>query len=240
MTTEQQRTAVTGDRFGFTLAEVLVVMLILGMLMGILMPVIGVVQLKMQAARSKTRIAVIDRGVTSYKLANNMYPGQADFNKWQPPDGATDPLPAGKYTGSQVVAAHLFGYYDPAAADPYHNATESNPGASRTAYCPWQPGMLMHRDSTNTAKRNYLSDDFSTPKPIAYYPSGNGAGKDEFRFSDNSVITGKTDIIFWNYIKDTKYAGGEDRPVNHNDFLLIGPGPDRFYFTEDDVHNWGN
>jgi len=211
---------------GFTLTEVLVVMLILSLLMGILMPIIGVVRLRLQVARSRVRVETLDHGVRSFALEHNgRFPGQADTELWDT-----------VYTGSQVLAAHMFGYYDSAnVAAPYHNVELDNPQPGTTAYMTYDDSMLLHHDSDN----NFLSDHFNAPKPVAYYPAGGGVGTGQFRFALNSIFTGSTESAFGVYIKDTSY-GVSGTPYNNNEFLLIGPGADRAYFNEDDAHNWTN
>lgn len=233
---EQRGSRQLGER-GFTLAELLVVMLILGSLMAILMPIVSVVREKMQNAKSRTRIATIDRAVETYKLVHRtFYPGQEDINAWEPQMDVS-PLPAGTYTGSQILAAHLLGYYEAGASDPYHKIAQSNPEPSSTQYMNWEPGMLMDRGS-DADGRNCLADAFATPMPVAYYPSGGGVGTAQFRFYQNSIFTGSTINIFEKHIADDSYGGSEEMPYRNNEFLLIAPGVDREYFNEDDVHNW--
>ncbi len=222
-------------RKGFTLVEVLIVMLILALLMTILMPVIGVVLLQVQFARSQLRVITLAGAVSIYKTENGTwYPGQVDSKKWK-----------GKYTGSQVLAAHMFGFYDPEnVSDPYENVKESNPEPATTPYMTYKEGMLMS-GSTNSDTNNRLSDDYSTPRPIAYYPSGGGIGRAQFDFDCNSDFTSSAsadldaaEAKFEAFISDGNYSVNDDVPYNDGEFLLIGPGNDRAYFGEDDVHNW--
>jgi len=214
---------------GFTLTEVLVVMLILSLLLGILMPIIGVVRLRMQVAKSRVRVETLDHGVRSFALEHNgRFPGQSDTEVW-------DTL----YTGSQVLAAHMFGYHDPDDADDtYDDVKLDNPQPGSVGYVPYDDHMLFHRGSGDYDK-NFLSDHFNAPKPIAYYPAGGGVGTAQFRFALNSIFTGSTESAFGFHIEDTSY-GASGMPYNNNEFLLIGPGADRAYFNEDDVHNWTN
>ena len=212
---------------GFTLTEVLVVMLILSLLLGILMPIIGVVRLRLQVARSKVRVETLANGVHSFALEHNgRFPGQSDTELWDT-----------VYTGSQVLAAHMFGYYDDSVdvVDAYHNIELDNPQPGTTGYMTYDGSMLFHCGSD----KNFLSDHFNAPKPVAYYPAGGGVGTGQFRFVLNSIFTGSTKKTFGHHIKDTGY-GASGKPYNNNEFLLIGPGADRIYFNEDDVHNWTN
>jgi competence protein ComGC len=44
---------------------------------------------------------------------------------------------------------------------------------------------------------------------------------------------------FWDFIENKNRAKGNDRqPQNPDSYLLISPGPDGRYFTEDDIVNW--
>ena len=213
---------------GFTLTEVLVVMLILGLLMGILMPIIGVVRLRMQVGRSQVRKETISNAVVQFHMDYHYYPGQMDIDTWE-----------GVYTGSQALAAHLFGYHDPAQADPYEDVQLENPNpSSSSGYITWTPDMLFHRGD-GAMDRNFLSDAFNTPKPLAYYPSGGGVGTAQFSYDLNSAFTGSNVTSFGNHIEDYSH-GTADIPYNDGGFLLIGPGADRIYFNEDDVHNWAD
>ncbi len=225
-----------GGRDGFTLAELLVVMLIMGLLMGILFPILGVVRQKMQAARSNVRKETIAQGIVTYKMVHrDRYPGQSDPQYWE--------VASYNYTGSQVLAAHLYGYYDETdtwkalgKTGPYWKIEEDNPEPASVGYSPYEAGMLMDIGSD----KNFLSDFFSSPKPFAYYPSAPGVGRLQFVFEMNDSFTGSTSTALKTNITDDRYGTSSDTPFNDGEFLLIGAGPDRRYFTPDDIHNWTN
>lgn len=215
-----------GGRDGFTLAELLVVMLIMGLLMGILFPILGVVRQKMQAARSNVRKETLAQGIVTYKMVHrNRYPGQSDPEKWE-----------GTFTGSQVLAAHMYGYYREDDPAPYAAILLDNPEPASVGYSPYEASMLMDIGSD----KNFLSDFFSSPKPFAYYPSAPGVGRLQFVFEMNDRFTGSTADALKINITDDRYGTSSDTPFNDGEFLLIGAGPDRQYFTPDDVHNWTN
>ncbi len=221
----------------FTLIELMVVILVLGLLMGILIPTIPMILKSVYSARTQSRIASLETGTWQYQQDEEFggqFPGLDSVDYWAP-DGV-DPM----YTGSQVLAAHLFDYYDddPSETNPYRRVDDANPGA-RSRYGDCKPGMLGHL-SNAPGYMNFLMDAFPEPKPIAYYPSGRGMGVGQFRFEDNQrfMDSSLTPTDFSQFIEDPNSSGAFAQPVNRDGFLLIAPGPDRKYFTEDDIRNW--
>ena len=80
-----------------------------------------------------------------------------------------------------------------------------------------------------------LSDGFVKEKAICYYPSIPGqSGMDRYDFDHNSDLTGGSKSEFEDFIKDERFDG----PVNEKTYLLIAPGEDGEYFTDDDKTNW--
>jgi prepilin-type N-terminal cleavage/methylation domain-containing protein len=218
----------TRNQNAFTLIELMVVILVLGLLMGILIPTIPMILRNVYTTRTASRIQSLDLAVWEYKQNEDLggnFPGVEEVDEWE-----------GVYTGSQVVAAHLFDYYDPSSATPYSRIDSPNPGA-RSTYADYKSGMLGNLGS-GAGQMNFMMDAFPDPKPIAYYPSGRGNAMQQFRFADNSLFTGKTVQIFEQFIEDPDVTGNFDMPVNRDGFLFIAPGGDRTYFTEDDVRNW--
>ncbi len=222
----------TGNQRAFTLIELLVVILVLGLLMGILIPTIPMILKTVYTTRTATRIQSLETATWQYKQDEDFggaFPGLEYVDDWE-----------GVYTGSQVLAAHLFDYFDddPAQTNPYHRIDDANPGAKST-FGDCKPGMLGHLGN-GSGQMNFLMDAFPEPRPIAYYPSGRGMGIGQFKFDDNAFFTGSNvnQTDFSRFIEDPDSSGPDKQPVNRDAFLLITPGPDRKYFTEDDVRNW--
>jgi hypothetical protein len=178
-------------------------------------------------SRTASRIMRLDLAVWEYKqnmeLGGN-FPGLEQAEDWE-----------GDYTGSQVLAAHLFDYYAPASDAPYGRIDAAEPGA-RSTYADFRPGMLGHMGS-EPGQMNFLMDAYPDPMPILYYPSGRPTELG-YSFEDNAAITGKTAEEFEAFILDPDVTGNFRQPVSRNGFLLIAPGPDREYFTDDDIRNW--
>ncbi len=184
-------------------------------------------------ARTAARIASLETATWQYKQDDDFggcFPGQETFDYWAP--HGQPPV----YTGSQVLAAHLFGYFDWDLDEPYAMIDADDPGAE-SAFGDLKPSMLGHMGD-GPGERNFLMDAYPDPLPIVYYPSGRGMGVGQFRFEDNAAITGKTEAEFNAFITDPDSSGPNKQPVNRDGFLLIAPGPDREYFTEDDLRNW--
>jgi hypothetical protein len=79
--------------------------------------------------------------------------------------------------------------------------------------------------------------------PICYYPSRPGTGgrppADQYAYDHNNVHTDDhcAPGDFHEFIEDPRYDDPA-RPVRDGEFLLIAPGADRRYFTQDDVVNY--
>lgn len=227
----------------FTLIELMVVVMILSLLMTILIPTIGPMLQSIQKAKTRARIISLQGAADSYQAQHGMYPGQEDLDIW----GASEEVAGDpKYTGTQVLAAHLFDYYDdtPGATDPYANCNLDNP-EPKTSYGHYEPGMLDDFppvSGTGDDIKNCISDTFSTPHPIVYYPSGSGQGPAQFAYALNQQLTGKGRASkFTSFITDDSLrtpSGASETPFKNGMFLLISPGPDSAFFTEDDIKNW--
>jgi len=208
---------------GFTLVELLIVISIIVLLVTILTPALNAVRRSAMAARSSARINELSNGAGTYYQDNgNLYPGQRYPKKL----GSG----SGKYTGSQILAARLFGYA-------YTKINTADPGGSGV-YAPVIAGDLV----TVNGKKNSISDRFSkdSPKAILYYPSRLGkTDLSQFVEGDNAAYTGAAKWTSFNdYIKNTNISAASNIPYNAGKFLLIAPGGDREYGTEDDVKNW--
>ncbi len=201
-----QRRRLTPRLGGFTLVELLTVIVIITLLMGILVPTVQSVLKTMNQTEARARLESISRSVDLwYKVNNNHYPGQVN---------PTD-LDNNNITGSELLARALFTKVE-------EDGSEEFPAS--TQYADFSKGMLFDYEVDGTTFENVLSDGLPTAMPILYYPSRVGEGS--FKASDNDeLITG-----------DTK--GGNFGDVSGGGpYLLLSAGPDRLYYTEDDVTN---
>jgi prepilin-type N-terminal cleavage/methylation domain-containing protein len=212
---------------GFTLVELLTVILIMALLAGIITPAVTRAILYVYVARGIAQVSNLGNGADLYKQDHEgQYPGQ-DRAGWR-----------GRYTGSQVAAACLFAYVDANHADPLHRISEPDP-APESKYAAYQPDFLASLDG----RPNVLSDQFPRGRnlAVAYYPSVRAvpsAGIDrKYSFADNEPHTGGGAAAFYSVITDDRMGDGKT-PHQAGRFLLIAPGIDREYFTDDDITNW--
>ena len=207
-----------GDRkpSGFTLAELLVVIVILGLLATILVPTINAILQRTYQLDTKQRIHGLAEGADKFKIDTGFYPGQADYLQHRP-SGTY------KYTGSQVLAAILFDMRDDGVADPYHALddddprfrfdengenpvadptgdpidADGNPMRPQGLYAKYEPGMLSgprRGDATVVDRDNALRfltimDCFPRPHPIAYYMSNPVLGTPQYHLEQNLAYT---------------------------------------------------
>ena len=237
---------------GFTLAELLIVIVIIGLLMSILTPTITAIMQQVYTANSRARFKELANGATAFKEEYGKYPGQDDYTKHSEPSRGTW---AYSYTGSQVLAAHMFGLYDEGHVNPYHVFDNGDLGDLQptSKYAPYEPDMLK-TILDDDDKKYYLtiSDGFPKARALCYYMSAQGIGVDQFHYEQNDVYTGgdrgsdtgkKTFRNFQTMIVEPRldpslYGSGAKPAVNDGAYLLIGPGKDGDFFTTDDVKNW--
>ena len=198
------------ERSGVTLVGLLLIALIVVLLSFILMPTIGAILRPSIGCGGGplARFRALEDGAMEYALdaRDHHFPGQMDRDVWQ-----------GRYTGSQILGAHLFGLYDEGATDPYHKLADDYHGAAqpRSVYAPYDESMFSKING-----RGYtLVNSMPKPKAICYYVSGEATGVAQYRFADNEVYTGGSEAAFRDYIRDPS-ASGPDLPVMDHMFLL--------------------
>lgn len=246
----------------FSLAELLVVIVIIGLLSAIMMPTITAILKRLRATDTKARIAALDNGAEQFNQEKNYYPGQDDYQYHSTGTGAQITY---SYTGSQVLFAHLFGMYDEAkryldGGNPYHALDDPNdediidgkPTKPKGIYV----GLDQETYATVTGEGDYSDDEFhytlidcfSNPKAILYYMASAGIGASQFNYPQNEHYAGSTNeqktslrnMILDDRLDATTYGSSPDeRPaVREGSFLLISAGIDQVYFSEDDLKNW--
>jgi prepilin-type N-terminal cleavage/methylation domain-containing protein len=201
----EQRRRQSGRPRGFTLVELLVVIVIITLLMGILVPTVQSVLRTMQQTEAKARLESLSRSVDLwYKVNNNHYPGQVNPALLDDDD---------EMTGSQLLAEALFTKTKDDGSEVFPASTE---------YADFSGGILFDYEVKGNTFENVLSDGLPTPMPILYYPSRLGEGN--FKASDNDELV--TD--------DTK-GGSFGNVSGGGPYLLLSAGADRLYYTADDI-----
>jgi prepilin-type N-terminal cleavage/methylation domain-containing protein len=222
---------------GFTLIELMVVFMIISLLVTILLPTINSMLATRANLRAKNRIALLANGASSYQKEYGFYPGQEY-------PGLLDGGAVGTtYSGSQILAATMFGYFieDPANGGSSDNDILGTPEPA-TKWAPYEVGVLATLGPNADKRPNTISDGFANPMAICYYPSQmtGGSGLSQFQEVVNEVYTVDpyqgtgTNDEFGTRITHPRLGGA----VNAGGILLIAPGPDRLYFTKDDLKNW--
>ena len=225
---------------GFTLVELMVVIVILALLIGILLPSFSAVRAAARDARVRARISELSSGAMAYKNDNGYYPGQRYSGELT------------TYTGSQVLGVSLFGYgynqIELVATVP----VEPRYAPVRADDLPWTDEEMAKYPAANGERRTTI-DRFGggNDRPILYYPSRLGViGLSQYQQGDNDEYTGGLSWAspegsatgqagFQNYVKDRRFAGNASTtPYRDGEFLLIGAGVDRTFGTADDNHNW--
>lgn len=238
----------------FTLAELLIVIVIIGLLMSILTPTITAIMQQAYTANSLARINELSNGANVFKEEFGKYPGQDDYLKHSQ---FSAPAWIYSYTGSQVLAAHMFGLYDESNPNPYHvfDNGELDSLLPTSKYAPYDPDILKTIVGDGGTKLYLtISDGFPKARALCYYMSAQGLGTDQFHYSQNEVYTGggaatadgkKAIKRFQTMIVEPRVDAGSYGPgvevkpaINDGQFLLIGPGKDNEFFSTDDVKNW--
>jgi len=213
---------------GFTLIELMVVFMIISLLVTILLPTINSMLATRTNVRAKARISRLANGASSYQQEYDFYPGQ-EYPGVVDGGGGVGPF----YSGSQILGAAMFGYD---IGDIIGTPEPTNKWVS------YEAGILSTLGPDADERPHTISDGFANPMAICYYPSRmtGGNAKSQFREDANRVYTDDpyqgtgTNDTFSYRISHPQLSG----VVNAGGILLIAPGPDRLYFTKDDLKNW--
>ena len=98
-----------GQKRGFTLVELLVVIGIIAVLISILIPVVGHVRTSSYAASTQNQLIVIQHGIEQYRQTFEAYPGPLADSQLK-----TSANPTGLATSSENLIFGLLGGWDPA------------------------------------------------------------------------------------------------------------------------------
>lgn len=201
------RGARTALRRGFTLVELLTIIIIIGMLVALVTPAITESRKQFKITQSKAIIEQIRMGVNLYNT---------DMGSLPPSDG-TYPALDGKTPkisgagGAAGLVQCLLGYL------PKESDGLSGPGF-RTIRAGKKHGPYVSQKMTYAGDPPIFQDAFSND--ILYYRWYSAAGG--FRSSDNS--TGPSNIM--TYVRNP-HSKDSAHPYYKEDYLILSPGPDR-------------
>ena len=95
MNTQKQKTLMNRRKAGFTLIEILLVVVIIGILAGIGIPALGGKSEKAKIAQALGNITTLSMGITEYEIMNGDYPSSLD--------GLLDESKGGPYLGKKSI-----------------------------------------------------------------------------------------------------------------------------------------
>ncbi|MCY2929934.1 MAG: hypothetical protein NTV86_10650 [Planctomycetota bacterium] len=205
------------EHFAFTLVDLLVVILVVAALsaLAILCPLVyRICGGTASVTKCQNRIGILGVGAVAYRNDNGRYPGQDDWGKSQ--------LDSKALTGSQLLARALF--TDPAGT-----------GFPASNYAQYEPGSIL---ATLAGKPDTITDTRprSEAMAICYYPARLGVpGLAQFVADDNAPYTTPDHVASTFTSVITSVPG---TPAKAGQFLLIAPGRDRKYFSDDDLSNF--
>lgn len=216
-----------------SLKELIVLIIGIVILLGLMIvPMVSSILRQKADCKTMARVYQLDEAINAYYMDTNRmyYPGQQYLM-----DGGTFGA-AGKPTATEWLARSMFN------SKVGKNTTREQirdaatlPGGN-AGYVPYSEDMFTNGTGL------VIADCYPDSMPILYFPShlvtdADKPGFDQFNKDDNRPLfegcdSGRT---FKEFIRDPRDS---TKPAHDGGFLLIAPGPDRKYFTDDDSRNW--
>ncbi len=185
-------------------------------------------------------------------LANACEAYHTDFDAYPTilDDPPNIPGSARRLSGCQNLRLALLGCarqgqtYLPRTDGPADDIDHYEISRTREPFFTYKPGELVSHDQVFRRDRSQdaaygtidvFVDHYDPPRPILYYRAlPRYINPKLYEFDDNAVYCdpakGETEARFWSVVGDT------ERKVQPG-FILISAGPDRIYFTDDDITN---
>jgi len=199
-----------GLRRGFTLVELLTIIIIIGMLVALVSPAITESRKQFKITQSRAIIEQIKMGINTYK--NDMGSLPPSDGSYPAPDGKTPRISGGK--GAAGLVQCLLGYL------PKEDDGLSGPGF-RTRRAGKKHGPYVSQKMRYAGDPPIFQDAFAND--ILYYRwHSTGQNSGGFRSSDNS--TGPSNIM--TYVRNP-HSNDSAHPYYKEDYLILSPGPDR-------------
>jgi len=213
---------------GFTLVELLIVMLIIGALIGLLVPTIGRAIRTVRSTITRRIIRDIGMGLEAYKKDFGDYPS-SDNDKSYP------------RTGAEKLVFYLRGPQGSGWGAGAAGMLPQNVGASRSRTRTYGPYYETGEDRIkweqvrNKWERVAFLDANEPPGRIIYFKAGRDDGKTTYDWDDNNLRApdpqGKTnypnETAFWEW---TTIGGSQSAALEgdykRHDYLLASPGQD--------------
>ncbi len=200
-----------GLRRGFTLVELLTIIIIIGMLVALVSPAVTEARKQFKVTQSRAIIEQVKMGINMYKN---------DMGSLPPSDGSY-PAPGGSNKqisgagGAAGLVQCLLGYL------PKNDDGLSGPGF-RTVKAGKKHGPYVSQKMIYAGDPSIFQDAFAND--ILYYRwESTGQNSGAFRTSDNSN-KGPTNIM--TYVRNP-HSSDTAHPYYREDYLILSPGPDR-------------